>query len=369
MAIRKVVCHLTTAHPSNDSRIYYRECLSLANKSNFRVILIAHGEIAEASEVFHVNLGSIPKSRVIRILRSQLLGLKAVLKVKADLWHIHDPELLILGSILVLLRKKVIWDAHEDYFLQFEKKVHYRSYMPIFLDVLVGKFVITLLKFVDRNAAGIICATRSIEERYSNLNKTIVGNEARIEEFGECYPNFSSNILLFTGATDNSQCFRNVVRAVSKFPDLCLTIAGRFKDDSDWKFAKDILGDRIQHLGWLNRIELSAAINNSKLGFLTYSNSPTNDSNSPNKKFEFSAGRLPCITTPTQANIEWSKESGGAFLAKGFGADDIAQAIEIAITSREEWIKRSIATKKWSDSFGNWSVSENMLLELYRKME
>jgi glycosyltransferase involved in cell wall biosynthesis len=150
---------------------------------------------------------------------------------------------------------------------------------------------------------------------------------------------------------------------------LCLIIAGRFKDDSDWKFGKKILGDRIQHLGWLNRYELSEAISSSKLGLLTYDSSPTNDSNSPNKKFEFSAGRLPCIATPTQANIKWSKESGGAFLAKGFEAEDIAQAIEIAITSREEWEKRSIATKVWSASFGNWSISENRLLELYRKLE
>lgn len=369
MSIRKVVCHLTTAHPANDGRIYYRECLSLSMKSNYKVILLANGTLPEPKEVFHINLGVIPGNRVTRIFRSQFLGLKAILKVKADLWHIHDPELLICASILILLRKKIIWDAHEDYFLQFERKVHYRSYMPIFLDVLIGRFVITLLKFVDRNAAAVVCATKSIESKYTNSNKVIVGNEARLEEFRECHPTFFNNKILFTGSTDYSQSFRENVLAISRFPELCLTVAGRFKDDSDWKFAKEILGSRIQHLGWLNRKELAKAISNSKLGLLTYNDAPTNETNSPNKKFEFSAGGLPCIATPTQANIEWNKESGGAFLANGFGTEDIALAIEKAISSIGEWEKCSNSTRNWSESFGNWSISENRLLELYRKLE
>ena len=367
---RKVfdVCHLTTVHPANDVRIYYRECKSIADKLNLRVVLVAHGKLPSSRNLFCLDLGRLPKSRLIRLIRSQLLGFRTICTIKAPIWHLHDPELLLVAWWLILIRKKVIWDAHEDYFMQFSKQVNYRKYIPRFFSGVINVLFIGLLKIIDRKCDGVISATPTIASNYSNINTVVVGNEVRIEEFIDCNPRFSSRDLLFTGATDETQCFKEVVDAVSRFPNLILNVAGRQVETSDWKQAKLVLGDQLIHLGWLSREGLAKAISNSFLGFLTYENVQTNSTNSPNKLFEFSAGGLPCVVTPTRANVVWVAESNGGYCIDGFTSTDIEKGIRAALESELDWTNKSTQSRGWSRLKGNWDFSEKILISFYNSL-
>ena len=362
------VCHLSTVHPANDVRIYHRECKSLAEKTNFKVRLVAHGKLVDSSNLTCQDLGKLPRNRLVRIMRSQLLGFHIAFRVKASVWHLHDPELLIVAFWLIVTKKTVIWDAHEDYFLQFSKQVNYRKYIPSSLTGLINSSFIQLLRFIEKRCYGVICATPSIALKYRNANTVVVGNEVRIEEFSSCSPKFSSSKLLFTGAPDETQCFREVVDAVSKFPDLILTVAGRYAVNSDWEYGKAVLGNQLTHLGWLSREELAKAINDSFLGFLTYEDVETNSTNSPNKLFEFSAGGLPCISTPTNANKTWVKESNGAYLIDGFTSKDIEKGIHSALNSEIVWENKSRMSRSWSLEKGNWTASEKILIDFYNNL-
>jgi glycosyltransferase involved in cell wall biosynthesis len=361
-----VTCHLTTAHKASDVRIFERECKSISDKTNFGVILIAHGEMPSYDRILHVPLGEIPKSRIGRMVKSQVVSIRSLLKIKADLWHIHDPELLLFGSLLVLLKRKVIWDAHEDYYLQFKQSDKHRTYIPKYLRNGSRKMIFGLLSFLDKRAIAVISATNSISDTYQNKNKVVVGNEARIEDFELCNPQYVNNRVLFTGAADQSQCFLEVVRAISNIDNLVLTLAGVKPSPNDWAIAKNELGERLIYLGWLNRLELSDAISKSKIGLLTYSDHETNRTNAPNKRFEFSAGGLPCVATPTESNQKWAAESSGAIVADGFTAADISKALNTLNDSELLWQKTSISSREWSREFGSWTNSEIELLNVYK---
>jgi len=362
-----VVCHLTTAHKASDVRIFERECKSITDKTNYGVILIAHGKMPSYDGILHVPLGEIPKSRIGRLVKSQIVSIRSLFKIKPDLWHIHDPELLLFGCLLVLLNKKVIWDAHEDYYLQFKQSDEHRTYIPKYLRTGIRKVIFGLLTFLDKNATAVISATDSINDTYQNKNKLVVGNEARIEDFELCNPQYANNRVLFTGAADQTQCFLEVVRAISNIDNLVLTIAGIKPSPKDWAFAKDQLGNRLVHLGWLNRLELSEAISKSKMGLLTYSDHETNRTNSPNKRFEFSAGGLPCVATPTKSNQNWVEDSSGAILADGFTVEDITKALNLLNDSELVWQKTSTSSREWCREFGSWANSEARLLNSYKK--
>ena len=87
------VCHMTRVHPSTDTRIFYKECIALA-KDGYDVTLVAYGNSREENDVKVVGIGNLPKSRLKRIFLFSKKIYKAALNVDADVYHLHDPELL-----------------------------------------------------------------------------------------------------------------------------------------------------------------------------------------------------------------------------------------------------------------------------------
>jgi glycosyltransferase involved in cell wall biosynthesis len=363
-----VVCHLTTAHHASDVRIFERECKSLAVKPEYQVVLVAHGEMPIHPKIRHIPLGEIPKNRLARLVKSQFVAARYFSKLKVDIWHLHDPELLLFGCALILLKKKVIWDAHEDYFLQFGNPQEHRTYITKSLRNPTKNIILPLLAFVGDHANAVISATNSINQSYGNKKMAIVGNEARVEEFASCAPRFTNNRVLFTGTTDEAQSFRQVVDAISTLDDLVLTVAGKEPILNERIYAEKMLGKRFIYLGWLNRFELSGAISNSKIGLITHNNQNTNETNSPNKRFEFSAGGLPCVATPTTSNINWVNASSGAILADGFSSEHLARALNKLNKDESIWELISHSTRIWCHEFGSWEKSEKNLMEIYRKV-
>ncbi len=362
------VLHLTTAHLVHDGRIYFRECLTLAEDERIEIKVVAHGQYKHHDLVTHISLGAPPVSRVIRFLKSQLVGLKFLFGSREHVWHIHDPELLPIAIVASYFNKKVVWDAHEDYQLQFESKENYRKYLPRHLKKIVGFAIKSCLKLIDIRAFGVVCATETIRARYQNPNAIVVGNEARLDEFSQVAPRYASSSVLFIGSATYAHCFEQVVKAVALQNDLTLRVAGSNVNNKNLDYAKSVLGSRLEDLGWLGREELAKEMGSSKVGFLTYEDTETNEDNSPNKLFEFSAAGLPVVATPTSANVRWITESRAGMLARDFTSDAIADCLTKLTTDEELWLSCSLAGKEWSSKYGDWNLSAHRLLDLYDEL-
>jgi glycosyltransferase involved in cell wall biosynthesis len=107
------VCYVTIAHPAKDARLFYRIARPLAEKG-FSVTLIA-------PEPFEDDLVRMsPWNRAIaQAKRPQRLGLalRAALATRADVYSFHDPDLIVFGLIMKVLRPSaaIVYDALEDY--------------------------------------------------------------------------------------------------------------------------------------------------------------------------------------------------------------------------------------------------------------
>ena len=108
------ICHLTSAHPRYDVRIFKKECVSLA-QTGFDVSLVVADNLGDET-IDGVKIYGIPRGlkRLERFINTTKNVYNKGLKIDADIYHIHDPELLPYGKKLKKKGKKVVYDSHED---------------------------------------------------------------------------------------------------------------------------------------------------------------------------------------------------------------------------------------------------------------
>ena len=93
------VCHLVSKHKMSDMRVFEKECKSLA-KGGFDVTLIGFGNQAKEEVIDSVKCISLYypiKNNLELLLKRNKLTYREALKVDAEIYHIHEPELLPVG--------------------------------------------------------------------------------------------------------------------------------------------------------------------------------------------------------------------------------------------------------------------------------
>jgi len=361
------VIHITTSHRADDVRVFERECRSLAESGKYSVIVAGAGRLPPDCRVSQVIFKTVPSNRILRFTLGPWRALRLLRRLDADLWHFHDPELLPVACWAAAKGRNVIWDAHEDYEGQFEE-ISSRKWIPKIFRRLVRFGFVRLLQSIDSRAVGIVAATSSVAARYQNERVALVGNEARIESFRECKPDFMGRRLLYTGQVSDAHLFREVVGAVREFGNVTLVVAGRecLKASELWTNAENLLGEGLSFVGWLTREQLAAEISRSAIGLVTYADLAPYRTASPTKFFEFAAAGLPMVMTPNHPmNTELCAKSGACFLADGFNENSLGEAIQKSLSNFESWKSASDNGRLWSLTQGSWKDSEARLLQLY----
>lgn len=205
----KRVCHLTSVHRWNDTRIFYRECVSLAN-SGYEVHLVAPN--AEEGKIEGVQVHSVKRTSSSRIKRATVVAFRVFrkgLKTKAKLYHFHDPELIWVGVLLRVLGKKVVFDIHEN----IRGQIKVKQWLPM------RNTVAKMYGIVDWFSARLfhlVLAENSYDEIYSKLAKerTIVlnfPNLDRLEQFKiEDRRSLPNGILYIGGVTKVRGIFETI---------------------------------------------------------------------------------------------------------------------------------------------------------------
>ena len=132
------ILHITTAHQSNDNRIFQKEVSSLG-KAGFNVSLIAQGN--SDGKVNGINIYSVPfsRNRFDRFLFTNLRILLRTIKLNPQICHFHDPDFIFSGVVLRMLGKKVIYDAHEDV----PKQIMSKYWIPKILRSFIATLFVT----------------------------------------------------------------------------------------------------------------------------------------------------------------------------------------------------------------------------------
>lgn len=111
------VVHLTSVHAAQDTRIYHRQCRTLAGGPVFEVALVAPETPGLRWELGNIKYVPVPRyaGRLARWLRGVPAVARAAVRLDGRLYHFHDPELIPVGLWLKWRGKKVVYDIHEYY--------------------------------------------------------------------------------------------------------------------------------------------------------------------------------------------------------------------------------------------------------------
>lgn len=290
------VCHLTSAHPDKDIRIFLKECVSLANAGYETYLVLPNAESRIEKGVHIVSFESVFSSRRERMMKTVNQVLKEARKIDADLYHFHDPELLRVALKLKKGGKKVVYDVHED----LPKQILGKYWINKNLRKWVAKGFRRFENQKAKKMSGIITATTHIAERFLSLNKnTITVNNYPFTN--ELQPVKESNAdvknaVCYVGGITKIRGLSELVEAMSFCPNTKLILAGPVSPKGYLDELKSLKGwSQVEFLGQVDRQGVADILGRSFAGIVTFYPLPNHVDAQPNKMFEYMSAGLPVI--------------------------------------------------------------------------
>jgi glycosyltransferase involved in cell wall biosynthesis len=360
------VCHLTSAHPPNDVRIFHKECLALYKKG-YQVMLLANGNSVFDPEQVDVMGIQLPGNRLLRILFSPWLFLIRSLKKRAAVYHLHDPELLPVGFMLKLAGKKVIYDAHENTSLQILTKYYLSGWMRKPASRVVRMVEDLSARFFD----AVITTSRPIKEAFpaSRQHKVmIVGNYPRADEFVGISHDQKEHSVCYVGAMSEARGLYAMMESLS-YHEARLEMAGRFYPPGlHQAVLRDKNQDRIRYHGVMDRPGIERIYRISKIGLLPLLPNPHHHVILPIKLFEYMAAGLPVVASNFPLWREIVEGTGCGWCVDP--EDPEAMGNTIARLLGDQALRKRMGQKGRHavEQFYNWESQEKVLWQLYNQI-
>ncbi|MFY8021333.1 MAG: glycosyltransferase [Bacteroidia bacterium] len=179
---KPIVCHFSSVHSIDDTRVFHRECVSLAQ--DFQVTYIGIGDFKGDRNGVQVIGLKASKSKLFRAFFTGFKAFTEAIKTDACIYHIHDPEMIPFGIFLSISGKQVIYDIHENTY----GDIQYREWIPIKWRKLIGKFYQLMLKAANNYLHIIpVIANKSFQNRLflKEGNFTCIQNFAPINQLSK----------------------------------------------------------------------------------------------------------------------------------------------------------------------------------------
>lgn len=337
------ITHLTSAHPYDDVRIFHKQCRTLA-REGYQVSLIAQAD--RDFELDGIRICAVPKtsSRLYRMSYLLWKIYRRALSENADLYHFHDPELIIVGLLLRLKRKQVIYDVHEDV----PRDILTKAWLPRSLRACIAKVVEIIEQCASHCFSGIVTVTPTIVKRFAKRPVIEVRNYPVYSEF-ENITNTYQPFLCYSGLLNEQRGICEMLE-VARLSNTKLMMAGNC-------YANQELTKRLQQdefaifHGLLNRQQLGAFYGQALIGLALLKPGPTFNQSLPIKLFEYMAAGLPVIASnfPLWQEIIEQYECGWCL-----APDDID-----AITERVLFLKNNPNIAKKMGARGRRAVLEH----------
>ncbi|WP_195429154.1 glycosyltransferase [Clostridium sp. D46t1_190503_E9] len=366
--MKNKICHISTAHKENDSRILLKECQSLS-KAGYDVSLIINSD--NDKKIYGTNIKALDNSnngRLHRLFKKSRVALDKAIELDADLYHFHDPELIKLGMALKKKGKKVIYDVHEDV----PKQILAKSYLgPMWVRKIVSRGYNFYEKNRSKNFDAIISATDELAAKFDNKNSISVKNFAIRDVIENAKPIKREDdkfVIIYVGSITKIRGIEELIQVTELFEGKVeLWILGSFESEELKQECMNLEGYKYcKYFGALPVKDVYSYIKAADLGMCTLYPTENYKESIPIKVLEYMACEKPLVLS----NFEfWKKFFGN--IGKYVDPLDINSIKEGIKYFYEDRSRIEDIGKENKENFINnfsWDREEKKLLELYKKL-
>lgn len=372
------ICHVCSAHSVDDTRVFHKECVSLA-AAGYDVHLIATGEIKEGRKEYQhqgVTVHPLPKppSRRERLKRRAMVARLAA-AINPDLFHVHEPELL--GPVISAAKgRPVIWDVHESYL----DVLMDRHWIPKRLRPLLCSAWDRSERRLLKKCAGVVAVTEQVAQRYKALhhNVQIIANYPDIKSFDALpLPTRDGKTCVYAGSISSNRGMPVAFEALAILKKRGLSptfkLAGRASSEEYLQSllakAKELeIAELVHYEGVLSRGDSVLLENNASISVLPSLPYGNNLAAIPVKMIECMALGLPIVYSdlPNHEAIAGPAKAGIGFDVEK--PEQMADAIEYLIKNPQEAQQMGEAARRAVHEKLNWDAEFPKLLALYREV-
>ncbi len=381
------VCVLTQ-HPLDDIRVFRRHVRSLLEHGH-QVVFFARPAVGP--EPAHPGLTARAVRvqggwRLWRLFKESLVLLRLGLSVAdADLYHFHNPMLLLTGLILQRRTgRPVVYDLHEDYPNQVRMK--YWIWAP--LREPAARFFELLQAAAVKRFSAVVVADHNLGQifRPHARDLEVVFNFPRLESFPPASPRDQADRpgqrrLVMVGGIARERGSSDAVEALAilgeRRPGLTLDIVGHGHDEA---YLAELRG-LIERRGLAGRVNLTGLVPHERviellgqadIGLCPLRDVPKFRVNLPQKIFEYMACSLPVVGSdlPTIAPFLKGQGDGQAAGLCHHPGDpaSLAQALEQLLAEPRQAAAMGREGRRRVEREYNWEAMEERLLGLYARL-
>ena len=373
------VCHIASHHKMNDMRIFEKECKSLAN-AGFDVSLIGFGE-KECTEIIDgVNCIQLfcPIKNNLELLRKRnKLSLKAALDLDADIYHLHEPELLPVGRKLKKKGKIVIFDSHEFYGWQLRDNIHKIKIIktPAFVMKVLGSLYMRYEKRVCMKLDAVVqvCTMNGKDYFAKRCRRSIfIQNLPNAEEYSRRSPiDYTHGLsIAMIGGITKERGITQLVKATRQAGEKLL-LAGAFSPRS---YETEIKGmpeyECVDYKGFLDKNGMISVLEEANVGASTLLHVGQYDKidTFPTKVYDYMAMELPVIISNTAYAQQMNEKYHFAICVNPEDPDEIVNAILWLRDHPQQAVEMGKNGRKAIEEEFNWKKESERLIAFYQQL-